>query len=321
MFAKYVYKPTSVTSRTQAQIQADILADVLAIATGETNTANLSASCDTVNSVITSTIAAGWVLHDASAGTNAKTIKAPLADDASTYKYLVLNTNTNGSFYTYLYETWDATAHSGTNQASTSANYPQQFSTTAGGTLYLNITARMFMMHSQYSSTWGASSYAGGSAVLERSRDMPWDTVAAGIPPYVYATLGTVPYNDAGFSAPRKQVRTSGTPVTGASAIFNCAVMPFGSISTAYANMNSADQKVQASGGQGSAGTLLPAWPLLVIDYTVMPMQYGNISSICDVWALPQSSAANLDTVVIGGNNYIVYQEYNTTRLIAVRQG
>ena len=87
MYARYQYN-----SGVQATVQANILADLLAILTGEVNVSNLSASCDKVNTTITVDNPAGWVLHDAAAGTNAKAIKAPLADDQATFKHLVLDT-------------------------------------------------------------------------------------------------------------------------------------------------------------------------------------------------------------------------------------
>lgn len=310
MHCKYIY-PAGV----QATLQANILADIVAMATGETNVNNLSASCDKINTVITSTVAAGWTLHDASAATNGKTIKSPLADDAATYKYCQINTNTASSIYLLLYETWDASAHTGTYQAYSSTQYPQQFST-SGGTLYIEITPRMIMIHSLYATTWGSSSYAGGSLIAERSRDCPWDTVSAGWPPYISTNLGLLLSADTGTTVPRKLTR-SGSTITGSTATMTGYVFPFGSINSALTNMSGADQKVQTP----SSGNVIPLWPIVFCDTGSMPQQYGNISSISDIWVVPQGVAANLDTITVSGNTYIVYQEYNTTRLIAVKYG
>ncbi|MDD5150395.1 MAG: hypothetical protein PHC28_07900 [Flavobacterium sp.] len=58
MFSKYTYKPSSTL--------ANVYADIIAIITGETNVANLSASCDQPNTSILNTTASGWVAN----GTN-----------------------------------------------------------------------------------------------------------------------------------------------------------------------------------------------------------------------------------------------------------
>ena len=313
MYARYQYN-----SGVQTTVQANILADLLAILTGEVNVSNLSASCDKVNSTITVDNPAGWVLHDAAAGTNAKTIKAPLADDQATFKHLVLDTNTNGTLYIKVFETWDATAHTGTNNCTNSAiaSYAQQFSTTTGGILHVFATARFVLVISQMGSTWGSTSNSGGCGCFERTRACPWDTVAAGYPPYLFANLGYWSNNLTGATMPRKLLRT-GVVNTGSTATVSPYVVPFGDLVTAMSNINGADQKVQNASGVG----LIPLLPILVADNTSMPTQYGEISSLCDIWLVPQGVAANLDTIVVNSINYLVVQAFNTTKLFAVRKG
>ena len=307
MYSKYAYSAGATT--------ANILADVVAIVTGETNVNNLSSSCDKANSSIVADVAAGWTLHDAAAGTNAKTVKAALADDAATFKYLILDTNTASSILTKVYETWDAGAHTGTNKCTNSdnASYNQQINTTSGGIIHIFATARFMLLCSQLGSTWGSPSYSGGSGCFERTRVCPWDTVAAGYPPYLFANLGYWAYNDTGACMPRKLLRT-GVVNTGSTANLNANVVPWGSLSGAEALINGADQKVQNTSGTG----LIPLLPIMLVDSTAMPMQYGEISSLCDVWMVPQGVSANLDTITIGGTTYLSLQAYNTSRMFAV---
>ena len=314
MYCKLVYN-----SGVQATVQADLLADVVALLTGEVTINNLSATCDKVNSTITVDTVAGWTLHDAAVGTNAKCLKAPLADNAAVFKYVVIDTNTNGTIFTKVYETWDATAHTGTNKCTNSdtASYSQQFSTTLGGVIYLFATARFILLNSQIGSTWGSSSNTGGSGCFERTRACTWDTVAAGYPPFLFANFGYWAASATKSSSmPRKLLRTD-VVNTGTNATVSALVVPFGEITTMFTALNGADQKVQNTLGVGQ----VPLLPIMIGDSTSMPIQYGEISSLCDVWALPQGVAANLDTVVVNSVNYIVLQASGTTKLFAVRKG
>lgn len=314
MYCKYVYN-----SGVQATVQAAILADLIALLTGEVTINNLSSTCDKVNSSIVVDTVAGWTLHDAAAGTNAKCLKAPMADDPAKFKYVVIDTNTNGYVYTKVYETWDATAHTGTNICyySDNTSYTQRFSTTAGGIIHIFVTNRFMLLNSQMGSSWGSSSNTGGSGCFERTRNCPWDTVAAGYPPFLFANLGYWALNTTqSASMPRKLLRT-GVVNTGASALVSALVVPFGELATMMSSLNSADQKVQNAVGVGQ----IPLLPILIGDTTSMPIHYGEISSTCDVWALPQGVAANLDTVIVNSINYLVLQASGTTKMFAIRKG
>ena len=58
----------------------------------------------------------GWSLWDISAGTNARAYRS-LKQDGVKYNYIILDWNTSGYVIMRAYESWDADAHTGLNQA------------------------------------------------------------------------------------------------------------------------------------------------------------------------------------------------------------
>ncbi len=310
MFAKYVY--------TAGATAANILSDLAAILTGETDTANLSVSCDKPNSSILATIPAGWTLHDAAAGTNARALKAPLADNASAFKFVILDLNTAGYIQTKVYETWDTTSHTGTNLAygSNVTTASQQFSTTLAGTVYLFASARFLLLFSTVNAVWGSSTNSGASGCLERSRACPWDTPAAGWPPFVFTNLGDMATNSGGSYPPRLMSRSLAT-VTGTGSLMTANAGTQGAVNTMMTTFNAIDQKVPDAAG----GTQIPFFPIAFINTTNMPAPYGEVSSTCDLWALPQSVASNLDLIQKSGLDYLCIQAAGTTKMFAIRRG
>ncbi len=205
MFAKYEYQAGSSL--------ANIMSDIVAILTGETVVANLSADCVDANSYINSTDAAGWTVYDAIAGTNAQCLRA-LNADASTYKYIVIDLNTANKLFCKVYQSWDSGAHTGTNLAYNSDNTTQgcqKIDTTNGGVLYIGSTARGVIFNSFAGGIWGVNTAGVYSPIgcFERTRAAGWDTAGAGYPPYVYFTgyFTEIGYSsngaDATISAPR----------------------------------------------------------------------------------------------------------------------
>jgi hypothetical protein len=310
MYAKYMYSASATA--------ANILADLVAILTGETTVANLSASCDKPNTTILATIASGWELHDAAAGTNAKCIKAVLADDPTKFKYVVLDTNTAGYILAKVYEAWDATGHTGTNMAYNSnvTTASQQFSTSLSGAVHIFSSARFLVFASVYNGIWGSATGTGPSGCLERTRACPWDTVAAGWPPYAFSNLGSMAQDGSGSYPPRVMSRALAT-VTGTTSILTSYAGFLGSLSSMMSTWNAVDQKVPDDVG----GSQIPFFPIVWLNSTLMPAPYGEISSLCDIWALPQGVAANLDIIQKGGLDYLCVQAYNTTKMFAIRKG
>lgn len=99
--------------------QAQFLSDMVALATGETNKANLSAGCNqAATSIFAGYQVAGWSVYDAAAGANAQTLRAQ-NQDGSTYKYATLNVLSAANFTFTLSESWNSGTHTGTNNCVT----------------------------------------------------------------------------------------------------------------------------------------------------------------------------------------------------------
>lgn len=290
MWCRYAYKA--------AASKANILSDVVKLLTGETSLGNLSSDCDTVTSQLVTTVAAGWTVHDAAAGTNAKCIKSPLADDAATFKYLVVDTNTTGYILGKVYETWNAQTHTGTNLAyySDSTSYCQRVSTSAAK-IYLSASARHGLMFSDMAGVLGSSTGNSPSGCYERTRTMPWDTPAAGYPPYGFINFGLA--QSAGNFYPPRIKRRSTTDGTGATAVSVLA-------STYVSHVGAFVDTGVVTDGQG--GEYVPLLPLLMTRLAMtgtFPGDYGNFSSMGNVWMIPTGVFTVFDEFTASSNTYV----------------
>lgn len=213
MFARYEYKAGSLV--------ADVVNDIVALLTGTTDVALLSASCIKENSSIISDVTrpAGWELWDAAAVANGKCIRA-LNEDGSSYKYVVVYHNNVSGLQLRLYESWNASTHVGTNLAYASDNWSSSVALNNGGALFISASVRGIIMQGYTVGAWDS----GPIAVMEHTRDEPWDTPAFGLPPVVHFGRETT-NNSAGmntdFSAfkARSKNGNSGSDVTGSSAM------------------------------------------------------------------------------------------------------
>ncbi len=308
MYTKYVYNSGSDIT--------NVLSDVIAILTGETDKANLSADCDQTNTEIISTVAAGWTVHDAAAGTDAQVIKAPLADDATTFKYINLNAGSSGYLKTEVWETWDEVAHSGTNMAydSNSTSYSPRLDLTDGGTLYLFASARFAAFTSQTAAGYGPSSYGGVTGCFEHTRGLPFDTVANGWPPYCWGTFGRADSSGNYFGyKPRMQDKEENQK-TGSLA--DVQLNTIGHPTQWNAALSGITQKLP----DGNGGFRVPFFPAYVVNVGDMPAPYGNLSSLCDIWSIPANIAVHLDTITRSGIDYICLKQYASTQLIVIRK-
>ncbi|MBF0182522.1 MAG: hypothetical protein HQM03_21100 [Magnetococcales bacterium] len=320
MYARYQYLAGAMAS--------DILDDVVTILTGETLVANLSASCNKGFSSIESVVPAGWTLHDGAAGANVKVIKAPLADDATRFKFVEVNTNTAGSVLTKVFEEFNATTHAWTNlcYASDLVSSNQRVSTNTVGTLHIFSSARFLLLAGMYNGLWGSPTNAGPSGCFERTRPCGWDTLAAGWPPFLFLNLGDLAATSNGLSAyaPRYMDRARNT-LTGSSAPLYGFTGPFGSdgsnsqlsIFKLFSQLSGIDQRVPDESG----GFVTPFFPISFLNYATMPEPYGEISSLCDLWALPQGVAANLDVLQQGGLDFICLQAASPSKIFIIRKG
>lgn len=126
-----------------------------------------SEMADAIEAIITTK---GWQVFDAQAGNFARCYRAPMADKADVYKYLVLDWNSASYSYIYtrVYESWNATNHTGTNlcYGSDNSNIVNP-SRSSGGTLYLFVTPR-YLLLSARSTNGSQSNFAG---VCEITKD------------------------------------------------------------------------------------------------------------------------------------------------------
>ena len=301
MYASYYYSASSTA--------ADILADVVAILTGETNKANLSASCNqTSTSIDASVNVAGWSVYDASAGTNAQCLRAAVADNASQYKYLVIDTNTAGYIFTKVYEDWNSTTHTGTNLAGYSAiaAYAQRVNVTSGGRLEIYATVRCCLLFSYQNNAWGSSTGSAWTGIVERTRKSPWDTVANGYPPFMFINGITVSYEPRTLSA-------TGTDLTTSYAVTYLG-HPLGII---------------AGTPQAPPSTVVPIDSDKNLGHMFLPICStnpsighfgGDISSLCDIYLTTYNYGSTYDTILNNSSEYIIWATGTTWRL-AIRKG
>jgi hypothetical protein len=102
---------------------ANFGADVVAVLTGETNKANLSADCSQTNTSIVDTVhPAGWTVWDSATGTSDEwVLRAPCDGDASKYKYLRMRFYISSGYMridTRLMEGWNTSTNAATNSCS-----------------------------------------------------------------------------------------------------------------------------------------------------------------------------------------------------------
>lgn len=310
MYTKYTYSAGATA--------ANVLADVIALLTGETNKANLSASCNQANTeILTSWCVAGWTLHDASAGTNAKAIKAVklvIAGDPELFKYVVVDTNSAGYILTKVYETWNETAHTGTNlcyNSGTGAFYSQRLNLTNGGILYISSSVRHLNIISYQSAVWGSSSYLGSSGCFERTRKAPWDTGANAYPPFLWANFGAIANGDTAF-APRYK-KYDNTDVITSNACLYC-VLPYGS------GHPSLIYSISTYLGLDASLNSVHIFHPIAFAYYTNQFQGGEISGFSDTWFTTYNYGAALDEVTKDGNTYVIWPAFTTYRL-AIRKG
>lgn len=151
----------------------------------------------------------GWELFDAEAGTNMRVYRA-LNADATSYKYVMLDTSSTNYFRIRVYEDWDATAHSGTNEADygSTTTYSQRLSLAYSGYLYIFATARWLVAQSRINDgNIGSPNGDSWSGCIEIARDNK-DEVAGASPIYAWVHG----YGSVGFHASSSYPRAFSLP-------------------------------------------------------------------------------------------------------------
>lgn len=298
MYATYIYGAGAT--------QANILADIILLLTGTTDVNSLSDACIKASSSITAAVnVAGWSVYDASAGTNAQCLRAAVADNASQYKYIVLDANTAGCLKCKVYEGWNSSTHVGTNLAyySDSTTYSQPLNTTLGGRLDVAASARYVLFMALQNSTFGVGGVIkSSSGILERTRRSAWDTVAAGYPPFIFAGN----FNGILTECRRKDSNqgeelSSSTPL---------------SLSTPVNADTWLSQSICGDAAGNPKHVLFPMGCYCVSKGHLG----GDLSSLCDIW-MTTTGLSPFDILTVDMNTkYVVWPLNNTTRM-AVRRG
>lgn len=131
---------------------AQVAGDIIAVLTGETDTANLSAMNLPGGTTIASTYPAGWTVWDSATGTaNEWVLRAPTVDDAAQYKYVKLRFFDSVSQIMIGHqcmEDWNPTTNTATNACTEDAVAYTRFPTNtySNGTTELMATARYIMI-------------------------------------------------------------------------------------------------------------------------------------------------------------------------------
>ena len=310
MYAKYEYNAGAT--------QANVLADLVLICTGTTDVNSLSASCNKTTTTITSTVAAGWTVHDASASATSQVIKAPYTDNGSAYKYFQIVSGAS-SFSFAGYETWDSGTHTGTNKNPTStSNISQYFSTSEAGRFYIFASARFVALIGEYSTNYGSSN-SGITVCAEFSRSQPWNTTSSGYPSFT--VIGTGECINSSGAAHAYLMRTknlSGSDYTGANAAAYLSTVGgnYTSWNTSYYFPDGTGTKVY----DASTNRFVPFFPLYLTQVTNYAAPIGEISTISDIWISPRNLLAHLETVTKGVNDYIAMKTA-TGHTILFRKG
>lgn len=312
MYAKYQY--------VSGATQANILADLTAILTGETDKNNLSAGCDKTNTTITSTIAAGWTLHDGSSGTNKKVIKAPYSGNASKYKYAEINLYSTTGFTAQIYEDFNATTHTGTNASGQSqTTYLQRLLLTSNDNkIHVWATPRMIALFSELGSGLvGDDSYSGATIITEMKPLPPWNNDTD----YPYPSFGigsSYSYYSAAryFYVPRA-LKNTNSDATGANAGFKIASI--GACSDGFSTAANFPNGVNAKVYDG--GVLkVPRFPMFAIYPENFTMPIGDISACSDIWLAPYNLLTLFDLVTVGANEYLAIPASQTTIKYLIRK-
>lgn len=304
MFARYNYSASATL--------ANIAADIIAILTGETNKANLSAGCDQTNTYILNTYTnAAWTVHDAAAGTNKQVLNGERHDQAGNYEYLLLDYNTAGFLQLRAYETWDATTHAGTNGCDPLATTQQQRITVgvdASMIIYAN-GGKCCLLFSNVAAGWGASGNNEWTGVFQRSRLSPWDTTGNNYPLAVQTT-GQKAFASGQYSQACRYKNPAGGDFTGTAADLHTSLRGWGSLgSTAAAASGSNVQVNKVPDGVGGFYSPLND---IRFDYQTNAFLGGSISEVCDVWLGPRYPA-NLDEIQYSGKTYVLLANTNTS--------
>lgn len=290
-FQKYVYGDNSSVS--------NLYNDVKAIALGETNKANLSTDCVQANTNLTTTNTSWWQDFDGQ-------FRAPYVDDASHYKYFQVEFTTNGLIYIRTFEDRDDVGHVNINETPASPASQSWNTGVGGGTIYIGVSERYFVLASEHGATWGDNTYKGIVGIFELSRDQPWNTVAAAYPNFCLIQTSTGFRELEGAYIPRAK-NTANNDITMENAK---AYISSDSVGTTEIGQNTRFPNTRVYDDTGQQ--VVPFLPINVLNALKYGPKLGSISGVCDVWMAPNNTLANLEIVPHPNqtDEYIAIQVY-----------
>lgn len=278
--------------------QANVLADIVAILTGTTNPASLSAACDTANTSITATVAAGWTVHDAAFATNKQVIKSAYVDNPSQFKYAVLDHSNSGYLQLFIAEDVNSTTHVATNlSGNAAATAYQPRNGTAAGKFHLWSSARFMAIAAEIPLNFGAVSNGGPTVVAEMSRGLPWNTDSNLMPSvcliyYGLSQNGSSPSNHAYLTRAQNLYGGDDTGTSAVGFMAYIGVCATGQTDTVRwpvgPNNRARDNNL--------ANSYIPLMPIWITNPRSYGAPLGDISTVSDIWTVPSNLTGHLET-------------------------
>lgn len=323
---------------------AQVVTDIVAVLTGTTDVNELSAQIVKANSQIISTDPAGWTLVGDYLATG-KVLSAPVADNASQYKYVAIFTS--GSSVAYqLGEGYNAGGKTLTtatvshglisNYASNAVTFPHGQTTFD---LYITASARHIGFHTLVNS--GGNYYPGDlGGVFECTRKDIWNTSSSGFLPAVQtnSNYGLIAHgtNTAqnhfqtggayGLNTTRYMTDNTVTP-TIVSAGKSAMTLPWYS---GTPNDNDTSITVMTTCGMNGTGSSMVTNATGSKVHGLIPFGHGRcahrfiggeISPVCNIFITTFLFGAAYDTITVSGVTYEIWKLYGSNCALAVKRG
>lgn len=313
MYAEYAWVDSAA--------RADVISDIVAILTGETVVANLSAACDKPNTTITATVAAGWSVWDSNAGSDGQVIRSAFNDDASNYKYAYIYGGGSVGSTVYVYcqvaEDWDEVGHTGTN-VTDNTNYLLLNVSPGAATekrVYISANARGFTMTKRYVQSGivyvGDSTRGGCIGCWEHTRILPWHTIASAYPKHI--ALRTGAWVDSGQSyrgmqAPRLKNSTGGDSTQ---VWLDYLYIPGNNRFNIWGGTTGIGAGSLGKLPDGSGNYVILMYPFWIATTRMnLGAPLGELSTLNDVWQITEGPVPFFTTFAQGANTYIVFPSY-----------
>lgn len=319
-----------------------VLADLSLILTGTTSLGSLSSNVIQEDSVLTTTIAAGWTLFDDVSAT-VKVFRSPIYDDPTRFKYLWLSAVNGNNIIMDMYSSWNAETHTGTvvdrrDFNGSAANQLLVFNLVTNTESLLLVSASVDHFFAMFKNN-NLLSTGSPCGILSHSRMSAWDTTANGYIPAavtVFNLSGTVfevalnsPNFFMAFVKDRvpKDATTDYTSQDTSSADRQKRFNHVYTVPTAVANYSAMSGLLNVANigymSLGADKVFKPAiYPICIANTYTQPAYYGGeCSSLCGIYLSTQNIGKTNDAISIGGTSYRIWVPGETggTRL-AIRE-